>query len=149
MNLNRFRLERILRISPRHEAGRRHLATAPRADGPCLASCLISNKLPVVIRGPAASRTKQFPFADEWDNAGEHSSWTITSQAASACATHCFALTESIVVITAALDTSQQVMFCFIATCSSYTIALFNACTPPLTWRCTRLPPVGCCYTAC
>ena len=53
MNLNRFRLERILRISPRHEAGRRHLATAPRADGPCLGSCLISNKLPVVIRGPA------------------------------------------------------------------------------------------------
>ena len=53
MNLSRFRLERILRISPRHEAGRRRLATAPRADGPCLGSCLISNKLQVVIRGPA------------------------------------------------------------------------------------------------
>ena len=35
-------------------------------------SKLLSNKLPVVIRGPAASKTKQFPFADEWDNAGKH-----------------------------------------------------------------------------
>ena len=28
-------------------------SSGPRADGPCLGSCLISNKLPVVIRGPA------------------------------------------------------------------------------------------------
>ena len=28
---------------PRHETGRRHLGTVPRDDGPCLASCLVTN----------------------------------------------------------------------------------------------------------